>query len=417
MARNRIIAHITLAIALVFSTNQVSSAEDFETPIVFSAKDVLPAEMMESESYRIDDEVRNDGFMNMYTVESEFGSWEISSTALLGIRLGEIVAMEKMREIDDDTSTNDAVKEDVDEVKEGFSNLIDDPGGTLKGAASGVGKMFKLTGEAWKSRHTRDENQLTALGKTVSGYDKAKRQYAGQFGVDPYSSNAALHEELDRLARAATKGSVIGIAVKVLIPGGLGMVISATNLSRALNELLVTKTEVELRIINREKLLAMGVDAGLTERFLDDGRSSASYKTYLVGALESMNDVKGREHYVAYAIAPPSEDVALYRTSSALMYAWYHKNVEKMDRFARVGALSVGVNKLNQLVIQAPLDHLLWTEPLGTIIASIDEAVSASETIKGKQVWLTGTVSDRSKSELENRGWKVQPKVAFDRSN
>jgi len=402
---------------VTISITPFSIAADYELPAVFSVTDVLEKELLESESYKIHEEVRNDGFMNIYNVDSQFGSWEVSSTSVLRLRLSEIIAMEKMREVEEGEMTDEAVNEDVDEIKQGLSDLVHDPEGTLKGAASGVSKMFKLSGEAWKSRHTRDEGSMQSLGKTVSGYSKAKRQFAGQFGVDPYSTNVVLHEELDRLASAAAKGSIFAMTVKALIPGGIGLMISATGLSHSLNELLITKSEVEMRIINRDKLLAMGVDAELTESFLDDSRTTTTQKTYFVGALEALEGVKGKNQFVSYFIGPPSEDVALFRAASGLMYSWYHKNVEKIDRFETVGAFSAAINSAGKLVICAPLDHILWTEPMDIIVTSIDEAVTQSETITGKQLWSSGTISEITKANLAEQNWVVQSEVIFNEEN
>ncbi len=393
----------------------VMAAGQFEGPVVFKAAEVVPADIPESELYRIHDQVLNDGFLNAYTVESAFGEWKISSNALLGTRLAEIVAMSKMREIAESDSFEDAIEDDADEVAEGFKNLVDDPKGALEGAASGVRKMFAITGEAWKSRHTReDESSMKNLGNAISGYDKAKREYAAQFGVDPYSLNQALHEELDRIARAASGGSMVGTVFKALIPGGVGAIIAATNLTHSLNELVTASSEVELRIINREKLAKMGIDAALIERFLDDSRATPTHKTYLAGALELMHGVGGRDLFLDYAIAPPTEEVALYRTLSAVMYAWYHENEQKLDRFVQAGSTAVGIDGDNQLVVQAPLDHLLWTEPLATVIEALDEVVAAPGKVSGKQIWLSGTASERAVTELGNRGWKVRQQVSVE---
>jgi hypothetical protein len=294
-----------------------------------------------------------------------------------------------------------------------LSNLVEDPGGAIQGAASGVSKLFKLGGEAWKSRDSQDENQLASLGKAVSGYDKAKRKYAGQFGVDPYSSNQALQAELDRLATAAAQGSVFSMAFKAMIPGGLGFAISATGMSQALSDLLVTSSAIELRIINRDKMLAMGIDPVLAEQYLDDKSSSPTYRTYLVGALEAMESVSGRGNVIEYAIGAPDEDVAIFRSSAAIMYAWYHKNVHAIDRFVKAGSIVAAIDGDGQLVIQAPLDHVLWTESLDLLLAQIGEAMDGNEEIKGKVIMLTGTVSEMAGQELESRGWQVNQQISL----
>ena len=63
--------------------------EEYERPVTFQVSEVLESELLKSGSYVVADEVRNDGFMNIYSVESEFGSWEIPSTSLLRLRLGD----------------------------------------------------------------------------------------------------------------------------------------------------------------------------------------------------------------------------------------------------------------------------------------------------------------------------------------
>lgn len=387
-------------------------AEEYEAPIILKVADLLPAETLSSDLYQIHDKVHNDGFLNRYTVTSQWGEWEINSDALLNIRLTEIVAMSEMRKIEEGESFEGAVKDDATNVGEGVSSMINDPKGAMEGTVSGVRKMFELTGESWKSRHTReDESSLTNLGNTLSGFSKAKREYAAKFGVDPYSSNKDLHVELDRIARAASGGVMIGMVAKALIPGGIGVLLSATDLSHSLNELLTTSSEVELRIINREKLQKIGMDAVLIEQFLDDGSTSSTYKTYVVGALETMEGVSGRDLFVDYAIGPPSEDVALFRAQSALMYAGYHAKRQKLDHFARSGGTIAGIDSNKILVVQASLDHILWTEPITFAVEALDEKIATAEKTKGKLLSLSGTASDRTVAELDKRGWQVRQKV------
>ncbi len=407
--RRAIYTQVVLITTLLLTTGSLA-AQDFEAAVTFKSADILSADILENKNYQIDGVVTNDGFLNSYTVESEFGSWTINSERLLKIRLTELLAMIQMRTIKDTESRDEAINEDVKEVKQGFGNLVEDPGAVMKGAASGVKKMFKLGGEAWKSRHTRDEDEssLKSLGNIVSGFDKAKRQYAAEFGVDPYSSNKALHQELDRVARSASHGSLISSAAKMLIPGGLGLMVSAANLSLALNELLTTKSEVEMRIINRDKLTALGIDRMLIERFLDDKKLSTTHKTYLTGALETLENVAGKDLFLSYSLAPPSEDIALFRTVSALSYAWYHKKISKLDRFSGGDSMPVAaINSNNRLILIAPLDHLLWTEVMASLIEPLDQ-LSVDESVDGKELWLTGTASARAIAAFDVRNWVVK---------
>ncbi len=388
-------------------------AGDYQESVVLELENVIDTRDFDTDLYQVNNEVHNDGFLNNYRVSSEFGEWEVSSTKLLKMRLREIAAISEMRKIEEADSSSGAIEDNVNQVKDGVSNLVEDPEAAIKGAASGVSKLFKLGGEAWKSRDSQDENQLASLGKAVSGYDKAKRKYAGEFGVDPYSSNQALQAELDRLATAAAQGSVFSMAFKAMIPGGLGFAISATGMSQALSDLLVTSSAIELRIINRDKMLAMGIDPVLAEQYLDDKSSSPTYRTYLVGALEAMERVSGRGKFIEYAIGAPAEDVAIFRSSAAIMYAWYHKNVHALDRFVKAGSIVAAIDGNGQLVIQAPLDHVLWTESLDLLLAQIGELIDGNQEISGKVLMLTGTVSEMAGQQLEKRGWVVNQQITL----
>jgi hypothetical protein len=60
------------------------------------------------------------------------------------------------------------------------------------------------------------------------------------------------------------------------------------------------------------------------------------------------------------------------------------------------------------LVFNSPLDHLVWTEPIARFITAVNNLVQETGGIKGKQFWVTGTVSPRAKKELERLGWQIQ---------
>jgi len=400
-----------LFLSLPFASAQ---AAEYESPVVLSAAKLLPDETLNNAAYQLDDKVPNDGFMNHYTVTSEWGEWQISSNALLGIRLAEIIAMTEMRKIEEGDSMENALEEDVKEVGDGVVALVEDPVAALEGTVSGVKKMFALTGESWKSRHTRkDQSALASLGNTVSGFSKAKREYAAKFGVDPYSSNQDLQLELERIARAASGGAIIGMVAKAFIPGGLGVFVSASGISHSMNELLTTSSEVELRIVNREKMQKMGVDAKLIEQFLDDGSSSTSYKTYIIGALEQMPGVKGRDLYINYGLSPPSEDVALFRARSALMYAARSQKKPALDRFLQLGETVIAIDTKNNVVAQLSLDHLLWTKTLAVAIDALDKKLVKDGDIKEKQLSITGTASEITIAEFNKRGWRIEQKVTY----
>ena len=79
---------------------------------------------------------------------------------------------------------------------------------------SNVGKSFsRATASAKSDRPTGDDGTMGEL----LGYNRAKREYAKAFSVNPYSDNPVLQKSLKRLAGAGFFGS---FAASAAIPGG-----------------------------------------------------------------------------------------------------------------------------------------------------------------------------------------------------
>jgi hypothetical protein len=59
-----------------------------------------------------------------------------------------------------------------------------------------------------------------------------KRDYAARFGVDPYSSNKVLQDELDKIGKAAAFGSWTASAAMIPISGSASWPTSRSACSR-----------------------------------------------------------------------------------------------------------------------------------------------------------------------------------------
>lgn len=50
-----------------------AAKSNYEKPSVLKASKILPADLVTGPHHRLDDKVRNDGYMNTYTLHSTFG--------------------------------------------------------------------------------------------------------------------------------------------------------------------------------------------------------------------------------------------------------------------------------------------------------------------------------------------------------
>ncbi len=390
----------------------LATANEWEEPPVLRAEAVLPAALLKSAQHSVAEKVVNDGFMNTYTLRTPFGDMSVRSTIMLRLRANEAEAIAKIKALEESEELKEAMSDSVNDVAEGFKRIAQDPGGAAKGAASGVRKMFNLAGEAWRSRDTQ-ETGVGDLAKTVTGYSKLKRELAGEVGVDPYSSNAALQAELDRVATAATQGGLAVTFAKMLVPGGLGLMVGAAGWTQSLNELVITSSPTELRIINRDKLHAMGVDPDIAELFIDNPAFTPTYQTYLAGALEQIAAAQGRQEFVKYAIPTTEEEVALFRTRAAQIYAGYHRDVGPIARFISRGKMVAAVTGDGKLLLAAPVDYLAWTQPLDGFVALFEGPLDQGEGPSARELWITGAASGRTREEMRKRGWTIKEGITL----
>jgi hypothetical protein len=244
--------------------------------------------------------------------------------------------------------------------------------------------------------------------KDLIGFSKTKREYAHQLGVDVYSDNEKLQERLNEIAWAGYGGGMTWAAAMAAVPGGAGLAITVSGSHRLLNEVFRTTPPADLRRMNAEKLKAMDVHPEISDAFINNAFFSPRQQTLLVNALEEMKGVANRAAFVRFAAATQNPNLLYFRQRQAEMYTGYHRAVAPFESFLSLEGLPAGRTTGGNLVFNSPLDHLVWTEPIATFINAVDKVVQETGGIKGKEFWVTGTVSPRAKKELESRGYRVQ---------
>jgi hypothetical protein len=91
------------------------------------------------------------------------------------------------------------------------------------------------------------------------------------------------------------------------------------------------------------------------------------------------------------------------------MYAGSNKSVTPLASFISLGGLFAASRMANgAVVVNLPLDYLVWTEPMAQLLTEANQMISELPGITEKQVWLTGTLSPRARKEIGSRGWQVR---------
>ena len=383
-------------------------AQNFQkAPIFLKASEVLPREFLSGSNYTVKEMVKNDGFINIYEIESPYGILKVESTALLLKRINELKALLKIDELKGSNVYLDAAKAAAMAPVKTAEGLVTDPVGTATGIVSGIGNFFGKVSDAVTSSDPKKDKPVNA----VSGQSAFKREYAYQFRIDPYTNFEPLQKALNDLAWTAAVGGLTVKAAFMAIPGGAGAAVGYSGTADSMRNLVRDKTPAELEKINRESLRGMKVDEGLTNHFLAGTSYSPQEKTFLVGALASMTGVSDRGIFVRLAAMDCEESVALFMRVRAQMMAQYFEKTRSVVRFVSAGGVPVLQTKTGVIVGAFPLDHVAWTERFAHKAMEVSTAIEKMQGIKGKELWISGAVDPVALKALEERGWKVHDKV------
>ena len=397
--------------ALIFQPLLALAAQTgYEPPATLSASRILPPDLLVGPNHRVEEKVINDGYVNTYRISSKFGTFTAVSTAMLRKRIGEINALVVMEKIQGTKEFTDSLKEAGMDTLAGFKNLITSPVQTTTGAISGLGVAIRRAGDSLTGPQ-RSQSEDSRV-KDLIGFSKTKREYAHQLGVDVYSDNEKLQERLDEIAWAGYGGGMTWSAAMAAVPGGAGLAITVSGSHHLLNEVFRTTPPVELRRMNGEKLATMDVHPEIADAFLNNSFFSPRQQTLLVNALAEMKGVGNRAAFVRYAAATQNPNLIFFRQRQAEMYAGFHRTIAPLESFLSLDGLPAARTTNGDLVFNTPLDHLVWTEPMGRLITATNNLVQETGGTKGKHLWwVTGTLSARAKKELEGRGWQVQERT------
>ena len=403
-----IVKQITISILLTLLTLSIATASESytQTPLKLKASEVLPAGVLKGLNYQVDEDVVNDGLINIYSITSDFGEFEAEGIAELRMRIAEIKAMSLMEEMKRKEIFGDALKEGVKAPFKGIAALVTEPVETGKSAAEGVGQFFSNIGRSFVSDDPDQDNPASVL----VGYDVAKRKFAHDFDVNPYSDNKLFRDELGKISRAAVAGGLTPRAAMAAIDSTAVTVARVTGTTKAMKELVRDNPPGKLDKINREKLESMGVSESLSEAFLDNYTYDPFEETLLVGELEAMQGVGGRENFIAVANKASEESVARYYRLMAQMMGAYHSNIKNAKEIRNIKGILSLYRKDGVLVLLSPVDYVFWTQRLDDRLSEFEMGLEELKDIKKKEVWITGTFDQKAKQHFEDRGWNVVEK-------
>jgi hypothetical protein len=231
------------------------------------------------------------------------------------------------------------------------------------------------------------------------GYNKARRDWARQLNIDPYTSNPVLRPLLDNASAASFAGSfAINTAISAVSMGANLVVGFDTDVRDA----VWNQPPVDLARQNEARLLAMGVEGRTTRDFLRNRWFTPSLQTALVVALSKLGNVSGAQSLIQVASQVQGETRVRFLVESVRMLGEFQKKEAGLAKLRMSGMVPIGIASDGTLVAAAAVDYVYWDR------TAAEFAQRKELKAKRRTLLVAGTVSDRAKQEFDKMGFSLR---------
>jgi hypothetical protein len=372
--------------------------QSLETIAPVQAKDFVPEAAMSGPLHTVRPLASNDGLHNTYFVETPSGVIDVTGTPALLMRLREIYALEHLRGMSKSEEFGKALERAGKAKIESVAGLVRDPVGTIKSVPKGASRFFGRIGEGLKGQPEGGDNALAG----ITGVSKAKVKLAAQLGISPYSTNEELQRELTNTARAMAGGGLIVSAATSVVSGGAGAALTVVGVNQTLQDTLLNSTPEDLRIINRKKLFALGVNRTLADEFLMHPWFTPWHETIITDALTQIG--VNPNAFLTDAVRSLTPEDAFFFQRVAQILARYHAGMTPLRAIRFEGGIITALDKDGVLVIPVSLDYAIWAERTARRAEDFAAIDKTKAEIKGMTLWTDGVLSVRLREELKRRG-------------
>jgi hypothetical protein len=390
-------------------------AAGFELPPQESAAASLTADLLSGTDFHVSEPVESDGLMHHYMIDSRFGLFPAYGREALKLRVREMAALTQIAKTTDVEVMAKSVEGSVQSQIKTVSQVATHPVSTVVGIPKGIGHLFhgykaqadEFIDDQKSHGGSKAPSQAAATAKSDAvryadrylGVSAAERRYYQQLGVDPYTSNKVLRKAVGHLAKinAATNLGMHFVGVPGLPYLG--------DVRRAMDA-IYNEDPAVLRARQRVTLAGYGLTAEEIKRFENTLLLSPTRQSVLEEEAKLLEGVAGRDELFRHAMSLTSdEEVQVFLQSTRLMAGLRaHAQLPVVKILAGL-RLPTAQTSDGHIIVIGAFDAVYWTDDVAGYEAALHAALPASAT--GLQLWVSGSISPRARSELTSRGWDV----------
>jgi hypothetical protein len=411
-----------LLASVTFATTGPAAAQpkgNFEPAPVLAGSELAPAALLKGPLHTVAEPVALEGFFGRFVIESKFGKFSVAGVNMLAVRVNELQAIEALKQVESGQAFQDSLVRAAQAPIQLVQSAVTDPLGTAENVGRGMGNVLGRVGFLARSTAQSVADSTGGASPAVSGlpaapageaippafngdpfgYNKARRDWARQLNIDPYTSNPVLRPLLDNASAASFAGSfAINTALGAASMGASLVVGFDTDVRDA----VWNQPAVDLARQNESRLLAMGVSGRATRDFLRNRWFTPSLQTALVVALGKMGGIAGVESVIQLASQVQGETHVRFLVESVRMLGQYQGKDARLAKLRMTGMVPMGIAEDGTLVIAAAIDYAWWDKAAAEF--------AQRKELKGKRrvLLIAGNASDQAKQEFAKKGWTVR---------
>ena len=238
------------------------------------------------------------------------------------------------------------------------------------------------------------------LGRSLTGVNSSYRKWAEKVGVNPYTSNIALHDELERVAKTEA-GAKFGTKVFApsIIPEEL----------KIISDVSKTAYHKEWRVIIEENNLALdalAVEPETKALFLENPYINLTLQTLIIELLETMAGTEDRAIVIEQASLLLTDAEAAFFAESLMMAHWFHVNQAPAARMLGGTLIPVILTTDGRVIAFSASDYEYWTPLTAPIAAEFNQQYRNIS--RKREVWVADNVSPGFVKGVSNLGWSVR---------
>lgn len=376
-----------------------ASGAEIERPASFGPGKI-PGIVASGPNYTILNPVRSDGFLRIYNVRSPYGDFTVVSDAMMQIRIRELAAVAELDKLTESTEFNNALGQAGLAPVKFAGELLVNPVEALGNTLAGIGNQI---GQIGSGIHNAGKSQDQAFGGF--GADQKRRELAAKLGVDPYTDYAPLQARLQKLSQAAAAGGLVVSGAMMAIPGAVGIVVSNVGTSSRVKDSLRDRTAAQLMDMNREKMMAMGLDRGTADALLQNRNYTPLDMTSMVSSLEVV-PVPGRDGFLRRAVSVNRRDAAVFNRRYTEMVADYHLKNKSIVSFVSAAEFPFNQTATGAVLGIWPVDALSWTEGTSRAMTAAASAIRSNR-LGRPELRISGQATPSAKDGLRELGFTV----------